>query len=58
MEYMGWIMKETVEILLHQKNVCRDRGFTMSHAWYPVTNKLKQSSERPDTASDWLHPVM
>jgi hypothetical protein len=47
MGYVDCVMKEALEIRLHPNNCNRDRGFTLSHAWYPVTNMLKQSSETP-----------
>jgi hypothetical protein len=43
--YMDRIVKEAIEIRLHPNNFNRDRGFTLSRAWQPVTNMLKQFGE-------------
>jgi hypothetical protein len=45
--YMDHLVKEATEIHLHPNNFNRDGGFTLSRAWYPVTNMLKQDGKTP-----------
>jgi hypothetical protein len=42
---MDRLVKEAMEIHLHPNNFNRDGDFTLSWAWQPVTNMLKQSGE-------------
>jgi hypothetical protein len=61
---MDCLVKEAIEIRLHPNNFNRDGGFTLSRAWQPVTNMLKQSGKSsrakqrkrltPPTSSYWL----
>jgi len=32
---------------MHPNNFNTDRGLTLSQAWYPMTNMLKESSKTP-----------
>jgi hypothetical protein len=64
--YMDRLVKEAIEIRNHPSNFSRDGSFTLSRAWQPVTNMLKQSGEprksrakqrkrlTPPTSSCWL----
>jgi hypothetical protein len=37
--YIDRLVKEAIEIRLHDNNFSRDDGFIMSRAWYPATNR-------------------
>jgi hypothetical protein len=43
--HMDRLVKDTIEIRLHPNNFNRDRGFTLSHAWQPVTNMLSSPAK-------------
>jgi hypothetical protein len=40
--YMDHLIKEALKIRLHPRNFNRNRGFSLSLSWYPVTNIIKQ----------------
>jgi len=48
--YKGHLIKEAIEIRLNYKNFNRDGGFTLSQAWYPVTNLLSNHKAGPGRA--------
>jgi hypothetical protein len=41
------LIKEAIKIRLKYKNFNRDGGFTLSRAWYPVTNLLSNQKAGP-----------
>jgi hypothetical protein len=40
--YIDCLMKETMEIRLHHRNLNRDLGFNLSRPWYPLADMMKQ----------------
>jgi hypothetical protein len=50
--YVDHVIKVATEIKLHPRNFNRNRGFTLSQPWYPVTNMLKQYRDPPIKKQD------
>jgi hypothetical protein len=44
---MDCIIKETIKIRLHPRNINSDRGLSLSWPWYPVAKMIKQCQEEP-----------
>jgi hypothetical protein len=53
---MDRLVEEAIEIRLHPNNFNRDGGITLSRAWQPVTNMLKQSSKTRAKQRNYLTP--
>jgi hypothetical protein len=52
---MDCLIMEAIEVKLNYKNFNRYGSFTMSWAWYPVTNLFRQSSHlTPPKSPHWL----
>jgi hypothetical protein len=49
--YMDHLVKEAIQIRLNHKNFNRDRGFTLSWAWNPVTKVLFKCDTDPGKAA-------
>jgi len=54
--YMDWIVKEAIKIWLNAENFNSDSGFTLSWAWYPVTNMWTNQKAGPGRVDTWPCP--
>jgi hypothetical protein len=49
---MDRIVKEAIEIELHNYNINREGGFCLSKSWKPLIRSLKLSGHDPRTLGD------
>jgi len=56
--YMDHLIKEAIQIRLNYKNFNRDGDFTLSQAWYSVTNLFSNHKAGPGRAVTWPNPTV